>query len=94
MMIGPFRLPLKNCSVTAPSALIVWVMTVHSPFKLTQNNHGVIAPSAQILLGFDSLKCQHKSRTHRPGQKLPPPGKEYLYFKMVGKTAHDSECSK
>ena len=70
-----------------------WVMTMHSPLKLPKKN-SVNAPSAQIFLGSDSLKCQHKNRSHRQGQKLPPPGKQYLCLKMYGETAHDAQCSK
>ena len=71
-----------------------WVVTLHSPLKPPPKNHGVTATSAQVLLGSDSLKCQHNNRTHRPGQKLPPPGKYYIYFQMGGKTAHAAQCSK
>ena len=66
---------------------------MHSTLDPLQKNHGVTAPSAHIFLGSDSLKCQHKKRTHRPVQKLPPPGKEYLCFIMGGKTSHAAQCS-
>ena len=68
------------------------MVTLHSPLKLPKNNHGVTVTSDQVLLGSDSLKCQHKNRTNRPGQKLPPPGKNYLCFQMGGETAHAAQC--
>ena len=70
-------------------------MKVHIPLKIPpRNNRSVTEPSAHILPGSDSLKCQHKNKTHRPGQKLHPPVKEYLCFQMGGKTAHAAHCSK
>ena len=59
-----------------------------------KKNHGVTAPSAHILLRYYLLKCQRKNRTHRPGQKLPPPGKKYLCSKMGGETSHAAQCYK
>ena len=85
---------INNHRITAPSALFFRVIKVHSPLKLPKNNHGVTAPSAHILSGYDSLKCQHNNRTHRPGQKLPPPGKWYLLFQIDGKTVHSTQFSK
>ena len=59
-----------------------------------KNNHIVTAPSAQILLGYDSLKYQHKNIFHRPVQKLPPPVKWYLCFQMDGEISHAAQCYK
>ena len=69
-------------------------MMTYGPLKNPIKYHSVTAPSAHILLGYDSLKCQHRDRTHRSGQKLPPPRKEYLCFQMDGKPAHAAKCSK
>ena len=77
-----------------------WVMTKHSPFKLPKTHCSYTAPSyhiftvptENILFGSDSLKCQHKNITHRPGQKLTPPVKQYLCFQMGGETAHYEQC--
>ena len=43
--------------------------------NILKNNQGVTEPSAQILLGSDSLQDQNKNITHKPGQKISPPGK-------------------
>ena len=66
---------INNHSVTAPSALLFLDDEISQYFETPKTNHSVTAPSSQILSGYGSLKCQHKNRTHRPGQKLPPPGK-------------------
>ena len=85
---------INNHSATAPSPLIfLGGESAHSFESPPKNNHGVTAPSACIFLGSDSLKCQHKNRTHRSGQKLSPPGKEYIFFQMGGKTSHSAQCS-
>ena len=70
------------------------MMMMHSPLKLPKNSHSVTSPSSHILLGYDSLQCQHNNIAHIPGQKLLPPGKEYLCFQMDGKSAHAAQCSK
>ena len=58
-------------------------MITCSPLKFhSLKNHNVTVPSTYILLGYDALQCQHRNRTHRSGQKLPPPGKGYLCFQM------------
>ena len=85
---------VNNHSVTVPSALTFWVVKLYSSLKLPKTNYVATEPSAQILLGSDSLKCQHKNRTHRLGQKLPPPGKYYLCFQLGGEIAHAAQCSK
>ena len=59
----------------------------------TPKNNSVTVPSAHILLGYDSLKCQDRNRTHRSGQKLFPPGKWYICFQIYGETAHDAQFS-
>ena len=40
-----------------------------------KKNLSVTEPSSHILFRSDSLQFQQKNRTHRPGQKLPPPVK-------------------
>ena len=37
------------------------------------------------MLGYDSLQFQKNNITHITGQKLPPSGKGYIYFKLTGK---------
>ena len=78
---------INNHSFTAPGPLVFFGSDSTQPFEPPpkKTNHGVTAPFAQILLGYYSLKYQHKNRTHRPVQKLPPPGKEYIYLKWMGK---------
>ena len=66
---------INNHSVTSPSANILLGDDDDQSFEIPQNNHSVTVPSAHILLVSDSLQFQHNNRTHRPGQKLPPPGK-------------------
>ena len=66
---------INNHGVTEPSARIILGDDSAKSFENTpRNNHIVTAPSSHIS-GSDSLKCQHKNITHRPGQKLPPLGK-------------------
>ena len=67
---------------------------MHYTLKIPKENHSFTAPSDQILLALDSLQFHHKKITHTPGQKLPPPRKEYLYFQMDGKAAQDAQCAK
>ena len=85
---------LKNHSITAPSAHIYSVMMIHSPLKSPLKNHSFTAPSDLILLGSDSLQCQHSNRTHRSGPKLPPPRKEHLCFQIYRKPSHATQCPK
>ena len=67
---------INNHRVTATIPLTVLGGDSAQSFETpTKKIYGVSAPSAQILLGSDSLKCQHNNRNHRPGQKPPPPGK-------------------
>ena len=66
---------INNHGVTEPSARIILFDESAKSFETPpKNNHIVTAPSVHIT-GSDSLKCQHKNITHRPGQKLPSPGK-------------------
>ena len=67
----------KDYSVTELGPQDSWVMMVHSTLNPPppKKNHSVTAISAHILLGSNSLQFQHKNRTNRPSQKLPPPGK-------------------
>ena len=69
------------------------MMTPNS-LKRPQKNHSVTAPSAQVLLGSESLQYQENNTTRRPGQKLPPPGKEYLSFQIEGGSTHAEQCVK
>ena len=46
------------------------------------------------MLGYYSLQGQHNGNTSRTYQKLPPYGKEYLCFKIDGKTARAAQCFK
>ena len=39
-----------------------------------QNNHSVTAQINQVLLGYDSLKCQQNTTTRMTRQKIPPSG--------------------
>ena len=85
---------INNQGVISPSSMILLGDYSAQYFETPQKfNHVVTAPSDQILLGSDPLKCQHKNRTHRQGQKIPPPRKDYLCFQMVGKPAHSAQCS-
>ena len=81
-----------------PLHQVSWLCLVddsaHSFENPKKQNHSVTVPIYRILLGSDSLKFQHKTRTHRSGQKLPPLVKEYIFFQMDGGNAHDSQCSK
>ena len=59
-----------------------------------QNNHSVPEPSAHISLGSESLQYQDNKKTHRTSQKIPPPVKEYLSFKIEGESSHSAQCDK
>ena len=84
---------INHSSVTAPSSPVFLGDDIAPSFETPpKKNQGATAPSAHIFKGSDSLKSQHKNRTHRPGQKLPPPRKQYLFFQMSGKTAHTAQC--
>ena len=77
---------INNHNVTALISLIVLGNDSAQSFDtLPKTNHRVTAKSAQIVSGFDSLKFQHKNRTYRPGQKIPPHVKWYIFFKCIGK---------
>ena len=76
---------------------LFWVMTVHiplNPFPPTPPTSPPKKNTVPILSVSYSLKCQHKNRTHCPGQKLPQPVKEDLCIQMDGKTSHDVQCYK
>ena len=57
-------------------------------------NHSDTVPSVQVLLGYDSLKYKQNDATNIPGHKIPPPGKEYLFFQVDRKTARAAHCAK
>ena len=65
-------------------------MTTPSRLKYSQKTHNVPLPIAHILLGSESLQYQDNKTTHRPGQKLIPPRKEYLIFQIYGESAHSA----
>ena len=58
-----------------------------------KKNHSDTAIDAQVLLGSDSLLCQHNDTTHRTGKKIPPSGKEYVCFIIDGETAWEAQCA-
>ena len=59
-----------------------------------KNNHSFTEPRSQVLLGSESLQNQYNNTTHRPYQKLPPPGKYYLCFKIDGESYRAAQCNK
>ena len=59
-----------------------------------EKNHSDTAPNAQVLLGYDSLKYKQNYTTNSPGQKIPPPWKEYIFFQIDGKNARAEYCAK
>ena len=88
-MLSRLRLPGKTITVSLHQVpIFCWVVMMHSPLKPPKENCGVTSPSAHILLVYDSLKCQHSNRTHRSGQKLPPPGNSIFVFKWMGNLPH------
>ena len=59
-----------------------WIAVLwNSQFK----KYSVTAPSAQILLGSDSLRFQHRNRTHSSVQNLSPTNYIFIFFKWIGK---------
>ena len=46
------------------------------------------------MLVSESLKYQDNNTTHRPGQKPPQPGKEYINFQIDGESARAAQCVK
>ena len=62
-----------------------------TPIKYNQSD---TAPSVQVLLGYDTMKCQHNIITCMTIQKLPPSGKEYLCFQTDVRTSQTAHCSK
>ena len=54
----------------------------------------VTRTSHQVLLGSELLKYQENNTTHRPGQKPPQPGKEYINFQIDGESARAAQCVK
>ena len=69
-------------------------MKIPSRLKSPDKNHSVTAPSEQVFLGYDSMQYKHNNKTHRPGQKLPPYRKEYIWFQMYSKNFQASQCAK
>ena len=76
---------INNHSVNSPSPLIVLVFGSAQSFETTPKETVSLHQVPIFLLGSDSLKCQHKNRSHIPGQKVPPSRKEYIFFQMGGK---------
>ena len=82
----------SQCHCTrCPDFIGWWLLAVlwNPPSKKTLSH----CKNAHIFLWSDSMQCQHRNRTHRSGQKLPPPRKWYLCFQMNGETAHSVKFS-
>ena len=90
-----FETPRLNIqSVTVARAHILLCDDDAHLFETTQK---IIVSLHQVtIFCWNLIHCNFKKKEipYRPGQKLPPPVKEYIFFQMDKKTVHAAQCSK
>ena len=83
--------PIQTKPVSSPHTTNMLYTNVsvddnYKSFATTRKlNHSATATSNQILLVSDTLQYQHNTTTHMTLQKLPPRGKENIFFKITVK---------